>query len=85
MPKNRKTANKPEPVLADATRISPQQIWQAGLGAFLKAQEEGDPKADEFLSGQWRRNLMLGKWLEYLLEHGHGFGMANRPRVAVAA
>lgn len=42
MPKKTKTASQPDPVLADATRISPQQIWQAGLGAFLKAQDEGD-------------------------------------------
>lgn len=27
--------------LADAVRSSAQQIWQAGLGAFAKAQEEG--------------------------------------------
>jgi poly(hydroxyalkanoate) granule-associated protein len=27
--------------LAEAVRISAQQIWQAGLGAFAKAQEEG--------------------------------------------
>ena len=28
--------------LADAVRISAQQIWQAGLGAFVKAQQEGE-------------------------------------------
>lgn len=49
------------------------------------AQDESDPQAGEFLSVQWRRNLMLGKWLEYLLDHGHGFGMAARPRTAEAA
>jgi poly(hydroxyalkanoate) granule-associated protein len=27
--------------LADAVRVSAQQIWQAGLGAFAKAQQEG--------------------------------------------
>lgn len=27
--------------LAEAVRLSAQQIWQAGLGAFAKAQEEG--------------------------------------------
>lgn len=25
------------------------------------------------LDSQWGRNLMLNKWLAYLLEHGHGF------------
>lgn len=42
MPRKPKTATTPDPQLADAARISPQQIWQAGLGAFVKAQEEGD-------------------------------------------
>ena len=28
--------------LASAVRSSAQQIWQAGLGAFAKAQEEGE-------------------------------------------
>lgn len=25
------------------------------------------------LDRRWARNIMLGKWLDYLLEHGHGF------------
>ena len=49
------------------------------------AEEGGDPEVGRFLSDQWGRNLMLGKWLEYLLEHGHGFGMSARPRVKKAA
>lgn len=32
---------KDEEMLANAVRTSAQQIWQAGLGAFAKAQEEG--------------------------------------------
>ncbi|MEQ1437748.1 DUF1249 domain-containing protein [Fontimonas sp. SYSU GA230001] len=44
--------------------------------------DEADPAAHQYLSAQWRRNLMLNKWLEYLLDHGHGFGMAERPRLA---
>lgn len=51
----------------------------------FRATEEGDPQVSQFLGDQWRRNLMLSKWLEYLLEHGHGFSMAERPRVPVAA
>ncbi|MFP5391585.1 MAG: phasin family protein [Gammaproteobacteria bacterium] len=42
MPKKGKPDHPGDSPLADAARISPQQIWQAGLGAFLKAQEEGD-------------------------------------------
>jgi uncharacterized protein YqiB (DUF1249 family) len=49
------------------------------------AADEGDPQAGAFLGAQWMRNQMLGKWLEYLLEHGHGFTMAERPRLAALA
>ncbi|MGH8807134.1 MAG: phasin family protein [Noviherbaspirillum sp.] len=34
-------ANSDDKQLAEAVRTSAQQIWQAGLGAFAKAQEEG--------------------------------------------
>ncbi len=44
---------------------------------------EGDPQVERFLSAQWSRNLLLYKWLVYLLGHGHGFGMAGRPRRAL--
>ncbi len=47
------------------------------------AADEGDPEAGKFLHDQWARNHMLSKWLEYLLEHGHGFSVAARPRTAV--
>lgn len=63
--------------VAEALECSHRPPWQA--------RDEADPKAWKFLSGQWRRNMMLGKWLEYLLEHGHGFGMARRPRLAELA
>jgi len=49
------------------------------------AKDDGDPEAGRFLKDQWGRNLMLGKWIEYLLEHGHGFGMAARPRLTPVA
>ncbi len=42
MVKKSKTLEKAEDKqVASAVRISAQQIWQAGLGAFAKAQEEG--------------------------------------------
>ncbi|SFF33675.1 Protein of unknown function [Fontimonas thermophila] len=44
------------------------------------AERDGDPAAHAFLSAQWRRNLLLNKWLEYLLDHGHGFIASARPR-----
>ena len=58
--------------VAEALECSHRPPWQA--------EDDADPKAWAFLNEQWRRNLMLGKWLEYLLDHGHGFGMAARPR-----
>lgn len=45
------------------------------------ALDESDPEALRYLNAQWKRNVMLNKWLHYLLHHGHGFGMASRPRV----
>lgn len=39
----------------------------------------------QFLDDQWGRNLLLHKWLHYLLENGHGFGLAARPRAAIPA
>jgi len=47
----------------------------------LQLSDASDERVWEFLSAQWRRNLMLGKWLEYLLDQGHGFSMAERPRL----
>jgi poly(hydroxyalkanoate) granule-associated protein len=41
MAKELKDLIKDEEMLANAVRTSAQQIWQAGLGAFAKAQEEG--------------------------------------------
>jgi len=46
---------------------------------------ENDPAAQAFLHDQWSRNHMLGKWLQYLLDHGHGFSIAARPRGAAGA
>ena len=59
--------------LAEALTCSLRPPW--------KAEEEGDPEALRYLDEQWGRNLLLHKWLSYLLEHGHGFGLAGRPRI----
>jgi poly(hydroxyalkanoate) granule-associated protein len=39
--KTKALAKSDDKQLAEAVRTSAQQIWQAGLGAFVKAQEEG--------------------------------------------
>ena len=41
MSKNLKELEQEEEELSRAVRSSAQQIWQAGLGAFAKAQQEG--------------------------------------------
>jgi len=63
--------------LAEALTCSGRPAWTAA--------GEGDPAAWDYLDNQWGRNLLLHKWLDYLLEHGHGFGMAGRPRIVQAA
>lgn len=60
--------------LAEALTCPSRPAWLA--------KDEGDPQALQFLDDQWGRNLLLHKWLHYLLEHGHGFGLAGRPRTA---
>ncbi len=37
------------------------------------------------LERQWERNLLLNKWLEYCLSHGHGFALANCQAQAAGA
>lgn len=39
-----------------------------------------DPADETMLRSKWGRNLLLNKWLEFLLSHGHGFAGAGRPR-----
>jgi hypothetical protein len=39
-----------------------------------------DLEEGRVVTAQWERNLLLSKWLAFCLHHGHGFGMAHRPR-----
>lgn len=39
--------------------------------------------SQHYVRRRWGRNLLLNKWLEYCLGHGHGFVLAGRPRVGV--
>lgn len=57
-----------------------ESLYCAARPRWLAA-TEGDPAASRYLGEQWTRNLTLHKWLHYLLEQGHGFGMAARPRM----
>jgi len=42
--------------------------------------EQPDALAQIYLDEQWQRNVMLHKWLEYLLHHGHSFAGIPRPK-----
>ena len=58
--------------VAEALHMSGRPPWLA---------QEGDiGEAQAYLDDQWSRNVMLNKWLEYLLHHGHGFAHVARPR-----
>ena len=63
--------------LAEALTCPSRPAWLAT--------DEGDPQAMQYLDAQWGRNVLLHKWLQYLLDHGHGFGLAARPRGVAAA
>ncbi|WP_241696203.1 DUF1249 domain-containing protein [Solimonas terrae] len=59
--------------VAEALQCSQRPPWQA--------EDDADPAAHAFLSAQWRRNLLLNKWLDYLLERGHAFDPQPLPAV----
>lgn len=58
--------------LAEAIRCGTHSRYAALAGIDL---EDG-----RVVTEQWQRNLLLNKWLAFCLQHGHGFGMAHRPR-----
>jgi uncharacterized protein YqiB (DUF1249 family) len=60
--------------VAEALECSQRPPWQAA--------DDADPAAHAFLSAQWRRNLLLHKWLDYLLDRGHAFD--NAPALEAA-
>jgi Uncharacterized protein conserved in bacteria len=60
--------------VAEALHCGRRAPWLAG--------SDSDPEADRFLHDQWARNHTLLKWLQYLLDRGHGFALADRPRVS---
>lgn len=59
--------------VAEALDCGQRPIWLARIF--------GDVVAHDFLNDQWGRNHLLAKWLEYLLDQGHGFVIAARPRL----
>ncbi len=64
-------------MLAEALRVGPHSHC-----AVLK---DLDRELGPMIEGRWGRNLLLNKWLAYLLAHGHGFSVAGRPRAPSAA
>jgi uncharacterized protein len=63
--------------LAEALTCPTRPAWLAS--------DEGDPLALQYLDAQWTRNVLLHKWLHYLMGHGHSFSLAARPRRAAPA
>ena len=55
----------------------------AGLAEALDNRDYGAAPKHAFperFAASWRRNVLLNKWLDFLLGRGHGFAMAGRPR-----
>jgi hypothetical protein len=50
--------------MAEAVSWGSRPPWPTEIG--------GDPLADRYLKDQWSRNMLLFKWLQYLLECGYG-------------
>jgi hypothetical protein len=61
--------------VAEALYCGTRPVWPPGAA-------EEDALAERFLHDQWARNHLLVKWLAYLLDMGHGFATAGRPRLA---
>jgi uncharacterized protein YqiB (DUF1249 family) len=61
--------------LAEALRVGPH--------AHCAVLRDLDRELGPMLQGRWGRNLLLNKWLAYLLAQGHGFSLAGRPRRAI--
>lgn len=60
--------------LAEALRVGPH--------AHCALLRDLDRELGPMLEGRWGRNLLLNKWLAWLLAQGHGFTIAGRPRRA---
>ena len=58
--------------LAEALRCGPH--------AHCTVLQDLDRELGPMIEGRWGRNLLLNKWLAYLLGSGHGFSLAARPR-----
>lgn len=59
-------------MLAEALRVGPHTHC-----AVLR---DLDRELGPMIKGRWGRNLLLNKWLIYLLAQGHGFSVVGRPR-----
>lgn len=70
--KLKERATPEQHVLLDAVRSSAQQIWQAGLGAFAKAQQEGSEMFDKLVQD----GSELHRLTQFL--PGGGAGMADK-------
>ncbi len=58
----------------DYPRLRVRIYRDAGVAQAMDAEPAS---LGENLERQWERNLLLNKWLDYCLSHGHGFALAE--------
>ncbi len=58
----------------DTPRLRVRIYRDARVAQAMDAEPAGP---GENLQRQWERNLLLNKWLDYCLSHGHGFALAT--------
>ncbi len=63
--------------LADHTETPQLRVRVYRDAGVAQAMDAEPASFGENLDRQWERNLLLNKWLDYCLEHGHGFALAE--------
>ncbi len=63
--------------LADQTETPRLRVRIYRDAEVAQAMDADPAEFGENLDRQWERNLLLNKWLDYCLEHGHGFALAE--------
>lgn len=63
--------------LADQTETPRLRVRIYRDAGVAQAMDAEPAEFGENLDRQWERNLLLNKWLDYCLEHGHGFALAD--------
>lgn len=62
---------------ADNTETPNLRVRVYRDAGVAQAMDAGEAEFGENLERQWEHNLLLNKWLDYCLQHGHGFALAD--------